>query len=159
MVDDFDLGIKPGSTQAIVGPTGSGKTTLIRLLLRFHVPNSGSIFLDGKEISKINLKSNLKKTFKKKKKVKKVKNKNKKNRKKIIKKVGRPKILKKELPNKKDIKKNISKSENLKLTKTLDQKPEIVKIKKGLSKNNKINILFISPSKKRIKHKTVDKYT
>ena len=56
VVDDFDLGIKPGSTQAIVGPTGSGKTTLIRLLLRFHVPNSGSIFLDGKEISKINLK-------------------------------------------------------------------------------------------------------
>ena len=56
VVDDFDLRIKPGSTQAIVGPTGSGKTTLIRLLLRFHVPNSGSIFLDGKEISKINLK-------------------------------------------------------------------------------------------------------
>ena len=40
----------------IVGPTGSGKTTLVRLLLRFHVPNSGSIFLDGTEISKINLK-------------------------------------------------------------------------------------------------------
>ena len=56
VVDDFDLGIKPGSTQAIVGPTGSGKTTLVRLLLRFHVPNSGSIFLDGTEISKINLK-------------------------------------------------------------------------------------------------------
>ena len=81
-------------------------------------------------MKKINFKSILKKTFKKKKKVKKVNNKNKKNRKKIIKKVGRPKILKKELPNKKDIKKNISKSENLKLTKTLDQKPEIVKIKK-----------------------------
>ena len=56
VVNGFDLNIKPGSTQAIVGPTGSGKTTLIRLLLRFHVPNSGSIFLDGKEISKINLK-------------------------------------------------------------------------------------------------------
>ena len=81
-------------------------------------------------MKKINFKSILKKTFKKKKKVKKVNNKIKKNRKKIIKKVGRPKILKKELPNKKDIKKNISKSENLKLTKTLDQKPEIVKIKK-----------------------------
>ncbi|MEC7349430.1 MAG: ABC transporter ATP-binding protein [Candidatus Thermoplasmatota archaeon] len=56
VVNGFDLNIKPGSTQAIVGPTGSGKTTLVRLLLRFHVPNSGSIFLDGTEISKINLK-------------------------------------------------------------------------------------------------------
>ena len=81
-------------------------------------------------MKKINLKSILKKTFKKKKKVKKVKTKNKKVPKKIIKKVGRPKILKNEISNKKDIKKNIGKGENLKLTKTLDQKPEIVKIKK-----------------------------
>ena len=81
-------------------------------------------------MKKINLKSILKKTFKKKKKVKKVKTKNKKIPKKIIKKVGRPKILKNEISNKKDIKKNIGKGENLKLTKTLDQKPEIVKIKK-----------------------------
>jgi len=56
VVDNFDFKIKPGTTQAIVGPTGSGKTTLIRLLLRFHVPKSGSIFLDGNEISKLNLK-------------------------------------------------------------------------------------------------------
>ena len=56
VVNGFDLNIKPGSTQAIVGPTGSGKTTLVRLLLRFHVPKSGSIFLDGTEISKISLK-------------------------------------------------------------------------------------------------------
>ena len=81
-------------------------------------------------MKKINLKSILKKTFKKKKKVKKVKTKNKKIPKKIIKKVGRPKILKNEISNKKDIKKNIGKGENLKLTKTLDQKPEIIKIKK-----------------------------
>ena len=81
-------------------------------------------------MKKINLRSILKKTFKKKKKVKKLKTKNKKNQKKIIKKVGRPKILKREIPSKKDIKKNVSKSENLKLTKTLDQKPEIIKIKK-----------------------------
>ena len=87
-------------------------------------------------MKKINLKSILKKTFKKKtskeKKIKKkVKVKPKKN---IIKKVGRPKILKKERQNKveknKEIKKNNAKSDNLKLTKTLDQKPEIVKIKK-----------------------------
>ena len=56
VVDNFDFKIKPGTTQAIVGPTGSGKTTLIRLLLRFHVPKSGSIFLDGNEISKLKLK-------------------------------------------------------------------------------------------------------
>ena len=86
-------------------------------------------------MKKINLKSILKKTFKKKNsksiKVKtKVKIKPKKN---IIKKVGRPKILKKTNLNKtekKDLKKNINKNDNLKLTKTLDQKPEIVKIKK-----------------------------
>ena len=84
-------------------------------------------------MKKINLKSILKKTFKKKKK-KKVKKKPKiKTKKNIIKKVGRPKTLKKEILNKtekKDLKKNINKNDNLKLTKTLDQKPEIVKIKK-----------------------------
>ena len=56
VVDNFDFNVKAGTTQAIVGPTGSGKTTLIRLLLRFHVPNSGNISLDGNEISKLNLK-------------------------------------------------------------------------------------------------------
>ena len=56
VVDNFNFKIKPGTTQAIVGPTGSGKTTLIRLLLRFHVPKSGSIFLDGNEISRLNFK-------------------------------------------------------------------------------------------------------
>ena len=84
-------------------------------------------------MKKINLKSILKKTFKKKKQ-KKVKTKPKiKAKKNIIKKVGRPKTLKKEIlikREKKDLKKNINKNDNLKLTKTLDQKPEIVKIKK-----------------------------
>ena len=86
-------------------------------------------------MKKISLKSILKKTFKKKntkvKKVKKnIKSKIKKN---IIKKVGRPKIIKKSAPDnaiKRKDQKNTGKSENLKLTKTLDQKPEIVKIKK-----------------------------
>ena len=84
-------------------------------------------------MKKINLKSILKKTFKKKKQ-KKLKTKTKiKAKKNIIKKVGRPKTLKKEIlikREKKDLKKNINKNDNLKLTKTLDQKPEIVKIKK-----------------------------
>ena len=93
-------------------------------------------------MKKINLKSILKKTFKKKntkpKSVKK-KIKTKKIKNKPLKKVGRPKIIKKENQvqnlKKKEIKKNPNKSENLKLTKTLDQKPEIVKIKKqGIEK-------------------------
>ena len=87
-------------------------------------------------MKKISLKSILKKTFKKKKK-KEIKLKKKikiKPIKKIIKKVGRPKIVKNAKLSKteknKDLKKNIVKNENLKLTKPLDQKPEIVKIKK-----------------------------
>ncbi len=87
-------------------------------------------------MKKINLKSILKKTFKKKKvKEKKIKKKAKVRPTKITtKKVGRPKIIKKEKQIKseknKDLKKNNGKKENLKLTKTLDQKPEIIKIKK-----------------------------
>ena len=87
-------------------------------------------------MKKINLKSILKKTFKKKKvKEKKIKKKAKIRPTKITaKKVGRPKIIKKEKHVKseknKELKKNNGKKENLKLTKTLDQKPEIIKIKK-----------------------------
>ena len=87
-------------------------------------------------MKKINLKSILKKTFKKKKvKEKKIKKKNKiKKIKTAIKRVRRPKTIKKEKQIKteknKELKKNESKKENLKLTKSLDQKPEIIKIKK-----------------------------
>ena len=87
-------------------------------------------------MKKINLKSILKKTFKKKTKSKSAKKKTKVKIKKntLKKKVGRPKIIKKEVQSKieknKDIKKSNNKNENLKLTKTLDQKPEITKIKK-----------------------------
>jgi len=91
-------------------------------------------------MKKINLKSILKKTFKKKKiKNKIVKRKVKtKLKKQITKKVGRPKTLKNEVQNKvgkNKEKKIVNKTDNLKLTKTLDQKPEIVKIKKqGIEK-------------------------
>jgi len=57
VISNLSLAIKPGSTQAIVGSTGSGKTTLIRLLLRFHDPSSGSISLDGDEIKDLRVKS------------------------------------------------------------------------------------------------------
>ena len=86
-------------------------------------------------MKKINLKNILKKTFKKKSKVKTVKKKTKSKKVKIKKpkKVGRPKLIKEtqvKIDKGKEVKKNNSKNENLKLTKTLDQKPEIVKIKK-----------------------------
>tara|TARA_Y100000748_G_scaffold208962_1_gene175139 strand:+ start:21 stop:1787 length:1767 start_codon:yes stop_codon:yes gene_type:complete len=57
VISNLSLAIKPGTTQAIVGSTGSGKTTLIRLLLRFHDPSSGSISLDGDEIKDLKVKS------------------------------------------------------------------------------------------------------
>ena len=57
VISDFSIDIKPGTTQAIVGPTGSGKTTLIRLLLRFHDPSSGQILFDGDEIKDLRVRS------------------------------------------------------------------------------------------------------
>jgi ATP-binding cassette subfamily B protein len=57
VISGFSLDIKPGTTQAIVGPTGSGKTIVIRLFLRFHDPSSGNIFLDGNDIRDLRVKS------------------------------------------------------------------------------------------------------
>jgi ATP-binding cassette subfamily B protein len=57
VISGFGLDIKPGTTQAIVGPTGSGKTTVIRLLLRFYDPSSGQISLDGDDIKDLKVKS------------------------------------------------------------------------------------------------------
>jgi ATP-binding cassette subfamily B protein len=57
VISNLSLSVKPGSTQAIVGSTGSGKTTLIRLLLRFHDNSSGKIFLDGSETKDLKIKS------------------------------------------------------------------------------------------------------
>jgi ATP-binding cassette subfamily B protein len=57
VVSGFSLDIKPGTTQAIVGPKGSGKTTVIRLLLRFYDPSSGQISLDGDDIKDLKVKS------------------------------------------------------------------------------------------------------
>ena len=46
ILQDFSLSIPAGQTVAIVGPTGSGKSTIVRLLLRFYEPQSGQITLD-----------------------------------------------------------------------------------------------------------------
>ena len=50
VLNDLSLHIPAGSTAAIVGPTGSGKTTVIKLLLRFYDVGSGHIRLDGRDI-------------------------------------------------------------------------------------------------------------
>lgn len=53
ILEDFTLDVKAGSTVAIVGPTGAGKTTIVNLLMRFYDPQSGDITLDGKSIYSI----------------------------------------------------------------------------------------------------------
>ncbi len=55
VIHDFSVNIHEGATVAFVGTTGSGKTTLMKLLLRFYHPNSGQIRLDGRDISAIDL--------------------------------------------------------------------------------------------------------
>lgn len=47
IIHDFSMYIKPGKKIAIVGPTGAGKTTIIKLLMRFYELNSGAIYIDG----------------------------------------------------------------------------------------------------------------
>ena len=50
IINDFNADIKPGQKIAIVGPTGAGKTTIVKLLMRFYELNSGRILLDGKDV-------------------------------------------------------------------------------------------------------------
>ena len=57
ILHDLSFHAEPGSLTAIVGPTGAGKTTLINLLMRFYDPQSGSITVDGKEISRVTRRS------------------------------------------------------------------------------------------------------
>ncbi|OJD26698.1 hypothetical protein ACJ73_01906 [Blastomyces percursus] len=53
--EDFSFKIKSGQTIVIVGATGSGKSTLIKLLLRQYSPQSGTIRIDGKDISRVRM--------------------------------------------------------------------------------------------------------
>ena len=57
VLNDISLDIPAGATVGLVGSTGSGKTTLVRLLLRFHDPINGSVKLDGHEVSTLTLSS------------------------------------------------------------------------------------------------------
>jgi ATP-binding cassette subfamily B protein len=62
VIEDLTLAAEPGSTVAIVGPTGAGKTTLVNLLMRFYDVDSGRILLDGvdiREVSRSSLRSRI----------------------------------------------------------------------------------------------------
>lgn len=50
IIKDFSADVKAGQKVAIVGPTGAGKTTLVKLLMRFHDIDSGDIFVDGHNV-------------------------------------------------------------------------------------------------------------
>jgi ATP-binding cassette subfamily B protein len=50
VIHDFNATVKPGQKIAIVGPTGAGKTTIVKLLMRFYDVNKGSITIDGNSI-------------------------------------------------------------------------------------------------------------
>ena len=54
IIKDFSTKIKRGEKVAIVGPTGAGKTTIVKLLMRFYKLNSGSILIDNKNIEEFN---------------------------------------------------------------------------------------------------------
>lgn len=54
IVHDFSADIKDGQKVAIVGPTGAGKTTMVKLLMRFYDVNSGRIMIDGNDIRNFN---------------------------------------------------------------------------------------------------------
>ncbi|MCR5633324.1 MAG: ABC transporter ATP-binding protein/permease [Eubacterium sp.] len=53
LIEDLSLSVKNGQKVAIVGPTGSGKSTLINLLMRFYDVNKGNIYIDNQDISEI----------------------------------------------------------------------------------------------------------
>lgn len=54
IIHDFSAEVKQGQTVAIVGPTGAGKTTMVKLLMRFYDVNSGAIRIDGQDVRNFN---------------------------------------------------------------------------------------------------------
>ena len=56
IIKNFNAKVNPGQKIAIVGPTGAGKTTIVKLLMRFYKLNDGEILIDGKNINKIDKK-------------------------------------------------------------------------------------------------------
>ncbi len=62
IINNFSAKVKDGQKIAIVGPTGAGKTTIVKLLMRFYELNSGKILIDGKDITKFE-RSDIRKLF------------------------------------------------------------------------------------------------
>ena len=62
IIHDFSSEVEPGQMVAIVGPTGAGKTTMVKLLMRFYDVNSGSIKVDGHDVRNFN-RSELRESF------------------------------------------------------------------------------------------------
>ena len=62
IINDFSADVKDGQKIAIVGPTGAGKTTMVKLLMRFYDLNGGSIKVDGHDVRNFN-RSNLREMF------------------------------------------------------------------------------------------------
>lgn len=62
IINDFSAKVKQGQKIAIVGPTGAGKTTIVKLLMRFYEINDGQILIDNKDIKKFN-RQDLRKIF------------------------------------------------------------------------------------------------
>ena len=57
VLDNLSLKIKPGQYVAIVGTTGCGKSTIMRIMLGFETPQKGAVYYDGKDLSRMDLKS------------------------------------------------------------------------------------------------------
>ena len=57
VLENIDFSVEPGKTLAIVGPTGAGKSTIVRLLSRFYEPQSGAITVDGNDVRGVTLRS------------------------------------------------------------------------------------------------------
>ena len=57
VLDDLTLKIRPGQYVAVVGRTGCGKSTLIRVMLGFETPQKGAVYYDGRDLKRIDLKS------------------------------------------------------------------------------------------------------
>jgi len=55
VIEDLSFTVEPGTSVGIVGQTGSGKSTIMRLLYRFYDVTGGQILIDGQDISKMSL--------------------------------------------------------------------------------------------------------
>lgn len=54
-LEDINIEVQPGECVALVGPSGSGKSTILNLLLQFEVPSSGAIYIDGQDLSSLDI--------------------------------------------------------------------------------------------------------